>query len=134
MLVCLPCGNPALASPPVPPALRVAPLTVGHPTAAATKGMTALLLLALRNTGKIKQRLQVKAQLNGSTRAIMVQVMSPASHSARLSKDHLQVQVGCVQAEVRLVPSSGTSQLLCGHVLAARIAALELSRGPMVHL
>lgn len=82
---------------------------VGHPTAAATKGMKALLLLALRNTGTIKQGFRVKVQLDGWTRAIMVQVVSPASRSARLSRDHLQVPVGCVQAEVRLVPSSRTS-------------------------
>lgn len=41
---------------------------------------------------------------------------------------------GHVQAEWWLVPSSGTSQLLCGCVLAVRIAAPKLSRGPVVQL
>lgn len=64
----------------------------------------------------------------------MMQVVSPALHSAQWSRDHLKVPVGHVQAEWWLVPSSGTSQLLCGCVLAVRIPAPKLSRGPVVQL
>lgn len=124
-LLCLPCGSPAPASPPAPPARRVAPPMVDHPTAAATRGTTAPMP-ALGNAGNTGQ---------GNSRQLSWRPLQSWYRASGASSLRLvlvvQGPVGRVQPEAGLVPSSGTSRLLCGRVLAAGITALRLSRGPV---